>query len=309
MQKKPKYQQIAVLSAGTFTNLILAILFFFMLSGFFVLTYAPSGALFNSYALGIVNINSIDKINGFSISDNTNQGILDIINKNKVIDDVNLAGNNYTKIIADNKTYFIRVEGLKNQLKQEDKIIVYFDSPAIEAGLSGTIIAINKEKISSQADLASIMKKYSPGNKIKITTKDNNKIRDYEIKLGEDPNNKSRAVIGIIYISPQKGTVLGKIYDFFNFSKEKATDYEPRYNTDFIVFIYNLIWWLALINLSVALMNMLPFTIFDGGRFFMLTVWGITKSQKFAEWAFRMINWVILGIIFIMMVGWAVAVF
>lgn len=310
MQKKSKYQQIAVLSAGTFANLILAILFFLMLSGFFVLAYAPSGALFNSYALGAVNINSIDKINDIDIFDSSNQAILDVIDKNKIGDDVNLAGDNYTKIIADNKTYFMKMNLLKLQLsKNQSFVVVYYDLPAIETGLSGTITSINGEKISSQTDLASIMKKYSPGDKIKITTKENNKIKEYNIELGEDPANKGQGKIGIVYLEPQKGTILGRLYEFFNFFKEKATDYEPRYNSDFVIFIYNLIWWLALINMSVALMNMLPFTIFDGGRFFMLTVWGITKSQKFAEWVFRMINWVILGIILILMLGWAVAVF
>ena len=39
MQKKSKFQQITVLSAGTFTNLILSLLFFLLLSGFFILLW------------------------------------------------------------------------------------------------------------------------------------------------------------------------------------------------------------------------------------------------------------------------------
>ena len=35
MQKKPKFQQITILSAGTFANIILTIIFFLLLLGFF----------------------------------------------------------------------------------------------------------------------------------------------------------------------------------------------------------------------------------------------------------------------------------
>src|SRR3989344_1274318 len=42
MEQKTKFQQISILSAGTFTNLILAVLFFLILAGFFSLTYSPS---------------------------------------------------------------------------------------------------------------------------------------------------------------------------------------------------------------------------------------------------------------------------
>jgi membrane-associated protease RseP (regulator of RpoE activity) len=310
MLKKSKFQQIAVLSAGTFTNLILAILFFLILSGFFILTYAPAGAIFNSYALGPVNVSSINNLGNYNIYNPVNKVVLDLINKNKISDNLVLGNINYTKIIADNKTYFMNIDILKSQLNQNQSIVIlYYDLPAIETGLSGTIIKVDDKKISDQNDLATEMGKHIPGDIIKITTRNNNEIKEQTIKLGADYNNKSRAVIGIVYIGPQSTSILGKVYSFFNFSKKPATDYAPRFSTDFIVFIYNLIWWLALINLSVALMNMLPFAIFDGGRFFMLTIWGVTKSQRFAEWAFRIANWIFIGIIVILMVGWAFAVF
>jgi len=60
------------------------------------------------------------------------------------------------------------------------------------------------------------------------------------------------------------------------------TYYEPSLG-ELGVFVYNLLWWLVLISLSVALVNMLPMGIFDGGRFFYLTVLGITKNEKLSQ--------------------------
>ena len=62
-----------------------------------------------------------------------------------------------------------------------------------------------------------------------------------------------------------------------------------------------------MINLSVALVNMLPVGIFDGGRFFYLTVWGITGSEKFGRRAFAFSTWVIILFLVWLMFKWAVA--
>ena len=78
---------------------------------------------------------------------------------------------------------------------------------------------------------------------------------------------------------------------------------------ELVIFIYNLIWWLALINLSVALMNMLPVGIFDGGAMFMLTIWWITGSKKAGEIAFKVMTYIILALLALIMIGWAFAVF
>jgi membrane-associated protease RseP (regulator of RpoE activity) len=69
------------------------------------------------------------------------------------------------------------------------------------------------------------------------------------------------------------------------------------------------LWWLAVINFSVALINMWPVGIFDGGRMFMLTVWSITGSEKFAQIAFKVATYVILGALLLLMIGWFGAVF
>ncbi len=320
MVKKPKYQQIAILSAGVFTNFVLAIIFFLVLSVFFMISYAPAGAIFNTYTPGIVEISSITMIGGKVVEIADKKNILKIINRNNLTDDLILGNENqinFTKIISDNKTYYTNIENFKEQLekarsRETEKIVVYENLPAINAGLRGTIIRINENEIKDYNDLVDIMKNLKPGEKIKIITKyktkDKEEFLEYNLILAEDFNQPGRAVIGIGLIDV-KGKIIGKIFDFFNFFKKTGTDYEPRFNAELIIFIYNLIWWLALINLSVALVNMWPVAIFDGGRMFFLTILAITKNEKFAKSAFAFMTYLILGSLFLLMVGWFLAVF
>ena len=79
MEDKPKYQQLAVLSAGVFTNLILAVLFFLLLSVFFLYAYVPAGAIFNTYTPGVVEMAGIGMIGGKMVNDNSVEGILKLI--------------------------------------------------------------------------------------------------------------------------------------------------------------------------------------------------------------------------------------
>ena len=314
MKKKPKFQQLAVLSAGTFTNLILAGLFFLLLSGFFILTYAPAGAMFNSYAVAGVNVSIINKIGNFSVNDSSDLGIINLINKNNITNDINFGVNetglNLTTISVGNQTFFMDVDSLKSQLMQNVSFVVlYYDLPALRSNLVGTITNVDNNKITDENSLSVLLNNYHPGEKINITTNNNGQIKNYVIQLAENPLNQTKPIIGVAYMAVPKTSVLGEVYDFFNFFKESGTDYQPRYSSDFIIFIYNLIWWLALINLSVALMNMLPFAIFDGGQMFFLTIVAITKNEKTAQWAFKAANYIIVGIIILLMVGWALAVF
>ena len=316
MNKKPKYQQIAILSAGVFTNFILAIIFFLLLSGFFVAVYTPSGALFNTYTVGEAALGSITFIDGKKVSDSSREGILYLIEKNNLTNDLVLGGNgkqlNLIKVAAGDKNYYITVESLKLQLENEQAsgVILYEDLPAIHAGLRGAIVGVDDYVVSNYDELVAVMKQYNPGDDVVIKTTDSSdggkEFLEYTITLAESEDG--RAVIGIGYLANREG-MLTKITEIFNFLKKPATNYEPRFNGDFILFIYNLIWWLAVINLSVALVNMWPVGIFDGGRMFMLTVWAITGSERAGKIAFRIATYLILGALLLLMVGWFGAIF
>jgi len=314
MESKSKLQQITILSAGTFVNLILAVLFFLLLALFFVSAYAPAGAMFNDYMPGIVSVGSVTMIGGISMDNPSRAGLLETIYQNNLTDDLILGSNgnvlNFTKVIANNRTYYITIENLKEQLGEEEDIIgLYEDFPAINAGLKGTIVEVDGEEINEYEDLSEVMQRYGPGDEINIKTKVGEEITEYDITLAESPYEKGRAVIGIGYRGAQRQGIMGKLFDFFNFFREPATLYEPKFNPELVIFIYNLIWWIALINFSVALINMWPVAIFDGGRMFMLTIWGITRSERAGKLAFKITTYLILGVLLLLMWGWFNAFF
>ena len=74
-------------------------------------------------------------------------------------------------------------------------------------------------------------------------------------------------------------------------------------------FIYDLLWWLVLISFSVALVNMLPVGIFDGGRFFYLTIFAITKSEKAAAKTYKALTFIFLMLLLVLMIFWAKSFF
>jgi membrane-associated protease RseP (regulator of RpoE activity) len=302
MQKLKKVPQLSILSAGVFANIIFSILFFLLLWLFFMITFVPSGATFNYYAIEGVNISLINSIGGISVYDHTSQGLIDIIDNNELSSDLifELDGNstNLTKITANNKTYFWEASVLKEQLKDNpDYLIFYSDMPAIKSGLKGTIIQINNEKITSYTDLSDVLKNYKPGDKTNIITRFNEDELEYNLILAEHTQEKDKPMIGVVNI-PVKST----LEDSVSFFKEPFTEYRP--NGEFLVFIYYLLFWLFLLNLLVAMFNMLPFASLDGGRFFYLTVWGITKNEKFAAGAYKWSFRIILFSFILLMVVW-----
>jgi hypothetical protein len=112
MNKKTKYQQLAILSAGTFTNLVLSLIFFILLSLFFLISYTPSGAIIGGYIAEPVKISSITSIGGIVLNETMKEKISFIIDNEKISDDasIDITGNyeNATKIIAGNRSFYIK---------------------------------------------------------------------------------------------------------------------------------------------------------------------------------------------------------
>ena len=246
------------------------------------------------------------------VQDSSSLGILRLIDESNLTDDLILGtdegGIKFTKIIAGGETYYMNIEVLKTQLGFDyGRVKLYGDYPAINVGLKGVVIKIDNFNIKDSVDLKEVLKKYSPGDEINIVTRYEGEVLSYDLTLSEHPQEAGKPYLGVMY--EKKARLLSQVTDMFNFFKKSGTYYEARFNADLIVFIYNLIWWLALINLSVALVNMWPVAIFDGGRMFYLTVWAVTKSEKFAKFAFSVSNYLILGSLFLLMFGWAIAWF
>jgi len=293
MNKSSRFHQMAVLSAGTFANVLTTILFFILIFIFFVLAFAPSGVIFDTYPYSIVGISGISMINGVALENPTYEKILDFSNES-----------GFNKIRAGEENYVVTKNSLEKQKEINGNLVLYYDAPAINANLENVIFKINGVETKSIEDLQKELSKYSPGDRITLNTlnKDGDDY-DREIILGEHPENKNLPWLGVGFSSQERSGGLGKIYSALAF-KDPHVHYQSKFG-DLGLFIYDLLWWIVLISISVALINMLPVGIFDGGRFFYLTALAITKSESKAEKLFKFSTYFILSLFLLLMLLWA----
>ncbi|MGD9275764.1 MAG: site-2 protease family protein [Candidatus Pacearchaeota archaeon] len=295
MVKKKNFEQMAVLSAGTFANVITAILFFIILIGFFSFAFTPHGVMFDSYQYSAVDVSGILSINSVLVSNPSYADVLNLANNDGL-----------TKIMTTGGTYLVTMDLLNNSANKElfdaqGELILFDDAPAVNAEIKGAITGINNKKVNSLEDLTNELVKYSPGDEVEVETTEG----VYEIILAENPDKEGAAYIGIGFSDRTRTGVMGKLVDRVSSFKEPYTNYEPSFGAS--EFIYNLLWWVVLISISVALINMLPVGIFDGGRFFYLTILSLTKKEKTAERWFRFSTYFFLFILFVLMIFWVVS--
>ena len=131
---------------------------------------------------------------------------------------------------------------------------------------------------------------------------------NYSIILAENPENSSKVYLGIGFAQTETSRLV-EWFTSFSLFKKKAqfVYYAPKYDAfygDLTIFIYNLLLWVLLINVSVMFVNMLPMGIFDGGKFFYLTVFALTKSKRKAMKGFKIAGSIILFILLLLMVIW-----
>ena len=295
MNKKKKFEQMSVLSAGVFANIVVTLFFFLLLIGFFSFAFTPTGVSFESYSYSAVSVSSIIAVNNYTIINANYDKILRLLNETGL-----------NKIQTIDEKYVSTKEFFTNQNETNGKIILYEDAPAINANLGGVIQEINGVKITSIEKLSEELMKYNSGDKIKIKSVKQNGIAEDEIILEENPNN-GKAFLGVGFVDKKSNGIISKIYFFISGFKKENVYYEPKYEIS--VFIYDLIWWIIIINLLVALFNMLPFGFLDGGRFFYLTVLGITKSKKIAERSFSLITYFLFFLLIVLMVKWVFTFF
>jgi membrane-associated protease RseP (regulator of RpoE activity) len=119
------------------------------------------------------------------------------------------------------------------------------DSPAAAVDMEGKVItAINDNKILNTDDFRSIISKISPGQTIDVKTDQG----DYNVKVAINPDNPSISYVGIA--NPR--TYFYVISSFGQLSG--AVDW-----------IYQLLVWIAFLNIGIGLVNMLPIKPLDGG--------------------------------------------
>ena len=298
MFRKNNHEQKAILSAGVSANFLTAILFLFLLLGFFSLAFTPSGIRFDTYAYGFINISDISSVNGITLTSNNYSNILDSLDENGL-----------NKIKTDKIDYVATKDFLEKQKENKGIIVLYYDSPAINSNLTGAINEINGVKIKNREDLSSELSKYHKGDKITIKTKSSNESLEYNIILDGNPEDKASnsSWLGIGFFNQKKSGIIGKLYDLFYF-KDPNVSYEPKFG-ETSDFIYYLLWWIVIINFLVASFNMLPAPILDGGRFFYLTILGITKSKKISKIMSSILSYLILLVFALLMLKWIFSFF
>lgn len=287
MIKKSKFQQMSILSAGVFANVLTAILFLVILGIFFSLVFVPSGIVFNDYSYSIVPVASITMINNISLSNPNAEKITSLIENNS-----------FNEIIAEETKYL----GIKGFSSDNSYVALYDDSPAINSKIDKIILKINGKTVTNIDLFREELAKYSPGEEITVTTK-GEKIEEKKIILGKNPSNESLPYLGVVMPASSNSKKLLYSISVLLFFKNSNTYYESNIGSAG-EFLYYLIWWIFLINLLVGLFNMLPLGILDGGRFFYLTVLGITGNEKITKGIQKFITYLILLIFIALMVRW-----
>jgi len=291
MKKAKPRHQMAMLGAGVFGNLLCAAVFFFILLLFFSLAYTPSGALFNTYSYSTIPITA-----AANASVGTDKIILD--------------GMNLTQITFENHSFYIWENHLQTYKDYETGLInIYQDMPALHAKLNGAISAINDVQVKTSTELGTQLEKYKPGDSVTIETKNKTGTTEYKLVLGEDYDKKGRAVLGIGVLMPKTTGVKGFLYKIMNSFRDPTVYYEPKADSNLIEFVYYLVWWIVLVSFGMALFNILPLAIADGGRFWYLNVLALTGSKKIAEKTYKATTGIILAIFILLMVFWAIGMF
>ena len=279
LKNKKIFPQLTILSSGVFANVLLSLIFFIVLIGFFNSVFSPNGVVFSGYSSALIPATYFGNLT-FGNSQEIN-------------------GIDYTNVKLENLSFFS-----SNISLEQDYMLAYYDLPAFRNGLRGAIININGADINDFNDLSKELGKYNPQDNITLQTTFNNTVTEYNIILGGGEISDGRAILGVGIGGEAPEGVRGWISKLIKLTKDPSVYYETRINMDLAEFIYYFLGWIVIINLLVAFANMIPVGIFDGGRFWYLTVLAITKNKKIAEKAFKASTWFILLLVAILMIVW-----
>ncbi len=135
--------------------------------------------------------------------------------------------------------------------------------PAHSSGLQAgdIVMSINGTTISGIADLRHYMSGVMPGQEIVLKTQRGT----FTVKTGPDQINSSRAIIGITGLT-----------DHIVYNPKL-----PLLSSEFPPMLLRAEFWLSIVLVSVALINMLPMYPFDGDKFLetALNVFGIRRTK------------------------------
>lgn len=161
-------------------------------------------------------------------------------------------------------------------------VVVYDTVKGYPMNLSGIgagekIIGINNISISTIDDFKNVIAGIKVGENISVETN----RTGYIVKTVEDPKSKGKAYLGVSLI-PEKYVLRFKNLGFL---------------ASVISWLITLVSWIFILNFLVALVNLLPLPIVDGGRMFYLAALGIVKDEKKARRIFGVVSFLCLLLI------------
>ena len=273
---KGKFNRLSVLGAGVFANLMTGIIFFFLMWGLFHAGYESNGYVVGDYAALLVPVETIVGVNNLS--------------------------NNLISVETESGDYLWFED--QEFVSDGEYVKLYYDSPAIREGVQGSITMFNGETVESRNDFYEMFNGLRPGDRLILASDVNGETEYYGVELTSHPGNEDIGFLGVAGggIDPKESLGEFTIYSLLLYLKGSAIDYQPYFS--FIGFMFNLMWWIVLINFLVALFNMLPVGILDGGQFFYISILGITKNEKFAKRAYKFITKLILFAFLAIMAVW-----
>ncbi len=301
MEKKSIKSQMAILGAGSFANLSLVIIAVLLLQLFYFsfYSYQGVGGYFYSVTKIPVNESFLVSFNGTEYNKsfflNNFESILNLSSLNLSSNTGNTSS--IIKILYNGTTYFM-TKDLFAQLHYINKtryIIVFEDTPAFRSNLSGAIISVNGIKIRNLNQLLNVISSLKPNTTAIIQTTTGN----YSVTISER-NHKPFLGIAFPKFSLFQRMWVCLISPYFS----PYAYVSPKFNQSLLDFFKYFLFWLILINLTVAIINMLPFAIFDGGRMFSLFSLWLLKDKHKANNLVNLFNSIILFLLFLMMVVW-----
>ena len=311
MAKKRKKDQLAILSAGSFSNLLLFVIFVILLQLFFVSAYYPVGINSYMYSTQHIPINMTSSVvynsveykpqfflhNALNIMNRTISGNT---SRNEVKTSKNYSNLKIQSIkisTISNKTYFI-TENLIPQFKYNlSYFIAYEDSPAFRSNLTGSIKSMDNITVHTIQGILNIIHSHKPNETLAVETTSGN----YTIRLA---NNNGKPYLGIGF--PRIGKIASIWIRLTSPYLYPYLDVKPRFNEDLTNFIKYFLFWAILINISVALFNMMPFGIFDGGRMAFIGLLALTKKKKKALIMYKLLSLFTILILFALMFVWMI---
>lgn len=156
-------------------------------------------------------------------------------------------------IEANSELLGVKINGLMN------------DYPAIQANITSNsyITRLNGETVTNLTVFRNLLNSHVPGEVINLTTSEG----EYELTLAINPTNKSLPYLGV-YLN-----------DDYDYSVEAKLKYGDSL-LGFINIILELFNWVAFLNLSIGVMNLLPIWGLDGSRMLYDLLSYIMKEKK-----------------------------